>query len=78
MTDGLVSCATCLEAKGNGGPTRHQTTSRATKPMELVNIDTAGPFLVSVKGSPYIMMVLDSISSRQRPYNTRDKSVDAI
>ena len=31
-------------AKGNRAPTAHHTTARAKRPMELVHIDTAGPF----------------------------------
>ena len=65
-------------AKGNRAPTAHHTTARAKRPMELVHIDTTGPFPASLRGSWYVVMFLDSASRLQRPYGTRDKSAAAI
>ena len=74
----LVSCSACSMAKGNRAPTTHHTTARAKKPMELIHIDTAGPFSASLGGSRYVVMFVDSASRLQRPYGTRDKSAAAI
>ena len=74
----LLSCSACSMAKGNPAPTAHHTTARAKGPMELVNIDTAGPFPVSLGESRYVVMFVDSASRLQRPYGTRDKSATAI
>ena len=64
-------------AKGIRAPTSHRTTSRAAAPLDMVDIDTAGPFPESLGGSRYVMFV-DSVSRFQRPYGTRDKSASAI
>ena len=56
----------------------HRTTSRAEAPLDLVHIDTAGPFPESLGGSRYVVMFVDSASRFQRPYGTRDKSASAI
>ena len=74
----LVSCSACSMAKGNRAPTAHHTTARAKRPMELIHIDTAGPFPASLRGSRYVVMFVDSASRLQRPYGTRDKSAAAI
>ena len=65
-------------AKGVRAPTPHHTTSRAEAPLDLVQIDTAGPFPESLGGSRYVVMFVDSASRFQRPYWTRDKSASAI
>ena len=65
-------------AKGIRAPTPHRTTSRAAGPLDLVHIDTAGPFPESLGGSRYVVMFVDSASRFQRPYGTRDKSASAI
>ena len=65
-------------AKGIRAPTPHRTTSRAAAPLDLIHIDTAGPFPESLGGSQYVVMFVDSASSLQRPYGTRDKSASAI
>ena len=44
----LVSCSSCSMTKGNRAPTAHLTTARAKRPMELIHIDTAGPFPASL------------------------------
>ena len=64
-------------AKGIRAPTPHRTTSRAAAPLDLVHIDTAGPFPESLGGSWYVVMFVDSASRFQRPYGTRDKSASA-
>jgi len=78
LTGELISCAACSMAKGNRAPTPHHTTARAKRPMELVHIDTAGPYPASLGGSRYVVMFVDSASRLQRPYGTRDKSAEAI
>ena len=74
----VVSCLSCSMAKGNRAPTAHHTTGRAKRPMELIHIDTAGPFPESLGGSLYVVMFVDSASRLQRPYGTRNKSVATI
>ena len=59
-------------------PTPHRTTSRAGAPLDLVHIDTAGPFPESLGGSRYVVMFVDSASRFQRAYGTRDRSASAI
>ena len=65
-------------AKGIRAPTPHRTTSRSEAPLDLVHIDTTGPFPESLGGSRYVVMFVDSASRFQRPYGTRDKSASAI
>ena len=74
----LAPCSGCLMAKGIRAPTPHRTTSRAEPPLDLVHIDTEGPFPESLRGLRYVVMFVDSASRFQRPYGTRDKSASAI
>ena len=46
-------------------------------PMELIHIDTAGPFPASLGGSRYVVMFMDSLSP-QASIGTHDKSAAAI
>ena len=78
LTGELVLCSACSMAKGNRAPTAHHPTARAKRPMELIYIDTAGPFPACLGGSRYVAMFVDSASGFQRPYGTRDKSATAI
>ena len=78
LTGELVSCSACSMAKGNRARTAHHTTARVKRPMELVHIDTAGPFRASLGGSRYVVMFVDSASRFQRPYGTGDMSEAAI
>ena len=50
----------------------------AVAPLDMVHIDTAGPFPESLGGSRYVVMFVDSAYRFQRPYETRDKSASAI
>ena len=70
----LVSCSACSMAKGNRAPTTHHTTAPTKRPMELIHIDTAGPFPASLGGTRFVVMFVDSASRLQRPYGTRDES----
>ena len=74
----LAPCSGCSMAKGIRASTSRRTTSRAEAPLDLVHIDTAGPFPESLGGSRYVVMFVDSASRFQRPYGTRDKSAPAI
>ena len=74
----LAPCSGCSMAKGIRAPTPHRTTFRAEAPLDLVHIDTTGPFPESLGGSRYVVMFVDSTSRFQRPYGTRDKSASAI
>ena len=65
-------------AKGIRAPTPRRTTSLAAAPLDLVHIDTAGPFPESLGGSRYVVMFVDSASRFQRPYGTRDKNASSI
>ena len=40
----LAPCSGCSMAKGIHAPTPHHTTSRAVAPLDMVHIDTTGPF----------------------------------
>ena len=53
-------------------------TRRATQLLGLVHIDIAGPYTTSLGGSRYVVMFVDSVSRRQRPYGTREKSADGF
>ena len=64
-------------AKGIREPIPHYTMSRAAAPMEMVYINTAGPFQESLGGSRCVMFV-DSASRFQLPYGAPDKSVSVI
>ena len=74
----LTACSGCSMAKGIRAPTPHPTTSRAAAPMDMVHINTAGPFQESLGGSRYVVMFVDSASRFQRLYGTRDKSASVI
>ena len=74
----LTPCSGCSIAKEIRAPTPHRTTSQAAAPLDMVHIDTAGPFPESLGGSRYVVMFVDSASRFQRPYRTRDKSASAI
>ena len=78
LTGELVSCSTRSRAKGHRAPTPHHATRRATQPLGLVHIDTAGPYPNSLGGSRYVVMFVDSASCLQRPYGVREKSAAAI
>ena len=65
-------------AKGIRSPTPRHTASRAAAPMDMVHIDTAGPFQESLGGSRYVVMFVDSASRFQHPYGVRDRSTSAI
>ena len=78
LTGEQVSCAACSMVKGNRAPTQHHRTARTKRPMELVHINTVGPFPVSLEGSWYVVMFVDSASRLQRPYGTRNKNAEAI
>ena len=64
-------------AEGNRAPTDHMT-ARVKRPIELIHIDTAGPFPASLGVSWYVVMIVDSTSHLQCPYGTRDESEVAI
>ena len=74
----LAPCSGCSMAKGIRASTPHHTTSRAAALLDMVHIDTAGPFPESLGGSRYVVMFVDIASRFQRPYGTRDKSASAI
>ena len=56
----LAPCSGCSMAKGIRAPTPHRITSQAAAPLDLVHIDTAGPFPESLGGSRYVVMFVDS------------------
>ena len=70
----LAPCSGCSMAKGIRAPIPHLTTSRTAAPMDMLHIDTAGPFQESLEGSRYVVVLVDGASRFQRPYGTRDKS----
>ena len=51
LTGEQVSCSACSRAKGHQAPIPHHATRRATQPLGLVHIDTAGPYPTSLGGS---------------------------
>ena len=74
----LAPCSGCSMAKGIRAPTPHHTTSQAAAPLDMVRIDTAGPFPGSLGGSHYVVMFVAIASRFQRPYGIRDESASAI
>ena len=66
-----------FDRKGIHAATPQYTTARAAALIDIVHIDTAGPFSETLGGSRYVVMFVD-ISRLQRPYRTRDKSASAI
>ena len=62
LVEELVPCLGCSMAKVIRASTPHRTTSRAEAPLDLVHIDTAGPFPESFGGSRYVVMFMDSAS----------------
>ena len=64
----LRPCSGCLEVKGMRAGVPRRTTSRAGRPMETVNIDSAGPYEASMGGSAYLIMFVDNASRWMRPY----------
>lgn len=78
LTGELVSCRACSRAKGQRTYTPHRTTGHATRPMDLFQIDTAGPYSVSLGGSQYDIMFVGSASHLQWSYEAHEKSESAI
>ena len=78
LTGELVSFSACSRAKGHRAPTPHHATRRATQPLGLVHIVTAGPYPSSLGESKYVVMFVDSASRLQRPYGVSDKGAAAI
>ena len=56
----LAPCLGCSMVKGIRAPTPHRTTSREAAPLDMVHIDTAGPFPESLRGLRYIVRFVDS------------------
>ena len=69
LTGELFSCSTCSMSKSNRAPTAHHTTARAKRPIELVDIDTAGPIPESLGGSRYVVMFADSAFRLQTTFS---------
>lgn len=57
--------------------TPHRTAGRATRPLDVVRMDTAGPY-PSLGKSRYVVMFVEFASRLQRPYGTRGKSASAV
>ena len=62
LTGELVSYSACSRAKRHRTPTPHHATRRATQPLGLVHIDTAGPYPTSLGGWRYVVMFVASAS----------------
>ena len=77
LVEELAPCLGCSVAKVISAPTPYCSTSRAAAALNMVHIDTAGPFPESLGGSRYLVMFVDSASRFQRPFGTRDKSASA-
>ena len=71
----LAPCSACSMANGIHAPTPHHTTLTS---MDMVHIDTTGPFQESLGGSRYVIIFVDKAFRFQRPYGARDKSASAI
>ena len=74
----LAPCSGCSMAEGIRAPTPHHTMSRAATTMDMVHVDSAGPFQESLGGSRHVVMFVDGASRFRRPYGARDKSASAI
>ena len=48
-------------------------TARVRAPMELINIDTVGPYPESLGHSRYVIMFVDSAFRLQQPNGTQDR-----
>lgn len=48
------------------------------RPMDLVYVDIAGPYLLSLGGLRYVIMFVDGASCLQKPYEAREKNAPAI
>ena len=74
----LALCSGCSMTMGIRAPTLHHNTSRAASPIDMVHIDTTGPFQESLGSSRCVVMFMDSASRVRRPYGAQDKSASAI
>ena len=54
-------------AKGIHVPTPHHTTARAAAPMDMVHIDTAGPYQKSIGGSNRRLAVRRHVRGKRFP-----------
>ena len=58
----LAPFSGCSMAKGVRAPTPHRTTSRAVAPMDMVHVNTVGPFTESLGSSRDVAIFVDSAS----------------
>ena len=63
----LAPCSGSSMAKTIRAPTPHHTTSRAAALMDMMHIDTAGPFQESLGGPRCVVLFVNSASRFQRP-----------
>ena len=65
-----VSCSTPSWVKRNRIPTPYDTAMRATQPLRLVHINTAGPYPSSFGGSRYVVFTASWLSSQTTQLKT--------
>ncbi len=66
-------CSHCLTGKQTRQPFK-PSASRATRPLELVHTDLAGPFPASLGGGRYWLVLVDDYSRYTSIYIIRSKS----
>ena len=75
----VAPCFGCSETKEiRAAATPNHTTARVRAPIEVIPIDTAGPYPELLRDSRYVIMFVDTAPRLQGPCGTRDKSSPAI
>ena len=74
----VQSCETCQRKKLNKERRPMQDMPMPSAPMEIVGIDTCGPFPVSDDGNKYVCTIVDHFSGWPEAYAIPDKSANTI
>eukprot|EP00961_Rhodomonas_salina_P116414 1566774-Rhodomonas_salina.2 len=68
-------CADCMEAKGLSGKRAKKSETRASRPLQLVHINLAGPFRVPTQdGRVYALITINDYSCKAWLYLQKKKS----
>ena len=62
LNEKLAPCSACSQAKGIRAAILHHTKAQWRVPMELIDIDTVGPYPGSLGGSRYLIKFVSSTS----------------
>ena len=74
----VQSCETCNRKKLNRERRPMQDMPMPAAPMEIVGIDTCGPFPISENGNKYVCTIVDHFSGWPEAYAIPDKSAATI